>query len=358
MKLLFICPDWFPYSAGLAQSALEITKGLKEQGHQIRIITAQDQGLDAKGMDVIGIKYLFRLLSRSPIIYNYWNKINKHISWADEICLFSYMYEMNSRIVIYKKIGLFDKPITHFYRGSLEREGTEFLSWPIRIAKEVWDQTLGRIMFTWTNKTISNSKPTIKYITKKYGISKDKLSYVPTGIETNKYKISTLNNKRIIFVGRLIENKGIKHFEEIVKAIPENWKFAIIGNGPLEKKVRELNKKYKQIEFVGKIPHEAVIDYLEKSDLLVLPSYAEGSPRAVIEASASGIPCIAFNVGDVSSFLPSNTRIPLGNIERFVARVEDLTHNPKKLKKIIPKKPTPLKETNKLIEKELESLQQ
>ena len=314
MRLLFFCPDWFPYSAGLAQSCLEICEGLKRQGHEVRIVVAKEEGLESKGMDIVPVPYFFRLLGRNPISFGLWKNIKRHVDWAEKICLFSYMYELNARVVLYRKLGLFNKPLIHFYRGSLEPVPN--LSLVTRVAKGVWDLTGGRMMFSWTDKTISNSKPTVDYIRNRYGIKKQ-LKYIPTAIDLKEYTTSSLDNKRVLFVGRLIENKGVKHFKDILETIPLDWKFTIIGDGPLRSEIEHLKKEFKQIEFLGKVSHRKVKQMLSKSDILVLPTYAEGSPRAVIEASASGVPSISFDVGDVSSLLPREIRCEIGDISRF-----------------------------------------
>lgn len=321
-----MCPDWFPFSAGLAQTTMEMAYDLEKKGHEVKIVVAKDKAIEDKGLQLIPIPYLFRLLGRNPIIapVYYYNKLQKEIAWCDKICLVSYMYEMNSRIVIWKKLGLVKKPLIHFYMGSLEKEGVRFLSIPTRMAKQAWDATLGNIMFSWVDLTISNSQPTINYIHRMYNVPKKKLQYIPTAINLKEYNKSRLNNKRIIFIGRLIENKGVHHFEEILDIIPEEWKFTIIGDGPMNTYVKDLEEQFPQVEFLGKVPHSTVKKYLGISDINILPTYAEGSPRAVIESSASGVPSISFAVGDVETIVEKPFAIKDFNIKEFKEQLQKL----------------------------------
>ena len=337
MKLLIVCPDWFPYSAGLAQSCYDFCQEAIKHGHEIRIITAKDKNLDPKGLDVHPLPFLFRLGGRSPIIFNLWKKIKHHIEWSDQVILYSYMFEMNSRIVLYRTLGLFDKPLIHMYRGSLEPEVLRYLSLSTKCMKWLWDETAARFLFKNVDKTISNSKPTLSYMKKKYGVTNT--VYVPNAYHLKEYKKSTQETKRVIFIGRLVENKGVLLFEKILRALPNDWKLTIVGSGPCEPYIQKLQQKHSNLEVKGRLPPHTFIPLLQDSSLLILPSYAEGSPRVVTEALASGVVPVAFAAGDVPTLLAdgAGVSIPIGDAEAFCEALDSLCHNDQKRKKIASK---------------------
>jgi glycosyltransferase involved in cell wall biosynthesis len=62
-------------------------------------------------------------------------------------------------------------------------------------------------------------------------------------------------------------------------------------------KIEEAKERFKNIQFVGRIPHSALINYLYDVKLLVVPSFSEGLPAAVVEAMACGTPVLATPVG-------------------------------------------------------------
>ena len=107
----------------------------------------------------------------------------------------------------------------------------------------------------------------------------------------------------IITVGRLFEHqKGHSLLVEAMQhleAIP-NLKVLIAGSGPDEQSLRELISQKgltDRIILLGSIrDKEMLANYYNASELFVLPSRYEGLPLVILEASACGLPTVAFNV--------------------------------------------------------------
>lgn len=90
-----------------------------------------------------------------------------------------------------------------------------------------------------------------------------------------------------------------------------------LGDGRLRRPLEELAGQLgvgSQVKFVGTVPAASVREYLDAADLFVLPSRTEGMPRALLEAQARGLPCIASRVGGV----PEHTH-PAALVEPAVA---------------------------------------
>lgn len=88
-----------------------------------------------------------------------------------------------------------------------------------------------------------------------------------------------------------------------------SFKFKICGVSDNEEITKIIKKKYrkecdfKDIEFLGKLNADDLVDQLCNSNFYVHPSYIENSPNSVCEAMALGMPIIATNVGGVSSLI-------------------------------------------------------
>lgn len=74
----------------------------------------------------------------------------------------------------------------------------------------------------------------------------------------------------------------------------------IAGYGPDEKKLRALKEELKhgsRIEFVGHVPNDKMPGFLNSLDIFVLTSRFESFGVSALEASACGLPVVAFNTG-------------------------------------------------------------
>lgn len=110
----------------------------------------------------------------------------------------------------------------------------------------------------------------------------------------------------ITSVGHAVSVKGwdiaIKAFAQVSKQIPEA-RLLLVGDSTsskfqnqLERLVKELSLEEKTI-FTGK--HDNIPEILKASNIFILPSRSDGLCLALIEAMASGLPCIASKVGGV-----------------------------------------------------------
>ena len=119
-----------------------------------------------------------------------------------------------------------------------------------------------------------------------------------SGVDLNRFKPSEQTKSehgRFLFIGRLLLDKGIHEFikaAEILKAEFPEAEFSILG--PVDEGKGGLSED--DVDALAKSGHvtffpaaDDVIPFLHKNDVLVLPSYREGTPRAVLEAMACGL---------------------------------------------------------------------
>lgn len=143
---------------------------------------------------------------------------------------------------------------------------------------------------------------------------------------------------RLVFVGSLaVLYKGP---DVLLHALAEcrsvSPTLTIIGDGReragLELLARRLGLA-ERVRFLGQLPAgEAVRRELDAADLFVLPSRADALPRALIEAMARGLPCIASRIGGIPELLDSEHLVAPGSVADLAAHVESLLTNPGRMR--------------------------
>ena len=133
----------------------------------------------------------------------------------------------------------------------------------------------------------------------------NKITVIPNSVDTTKFYKKDKKQCRkalgfpldefiISFTGSFIERKGVKLLSEVIDKMDNVYSIFIgRGNQP---------PTCKNILFCGSLNNAEICDYLNASDVFVLPTLAEGCSNAIVEALACGLPI-------VSSDLPFNDDI-------------------------------------------------
>lgn len=121
-----------------------------------------------------------------------------------------------------------------------------------------------------------------EYFHKRLKVSEEKIHIMPNVSNINgTADINKKNhkNKKILYVGRLIERKGVKYLIEAFKDLKrDNTELIIVGSGEEEKKLKDYVQKneIRNVLFTGKINNEELEKYYNESNLVVIPSINKG----------------------------------------------------------------------------------
>ena len=129
-----------------------------------------------------------------------------------------------------------------------------------------------------------------------------------------KIKKEKFINKKIIFIGRILYDKGIfdlLNAIEILNNKRNDFKFYIMGNFD-EKNPSGINKnfflnkikKIKNIKYIGykKKVHKEIYKYSS----VILPSHHEGAPKTILESAAAGRLIFASNIPGCKTLIRNN----------------------------------------------------
>jgi glycosyltransferase involved in cell wall biosynthesis len=214
------------------------------------------------------------------------------------------------------------------------------LSYPLWLRK-ILRLTTGFVLI-FPNITISDSKSVQSWYRKSFGKSP---VYIPYGAnidlaepdKTVLKKNGLIRGKYILFVGRLVQEKGVHFLVEAFTRIKTDFKLVIVGGDPYRKEY-ELFLRKKANEntiFLGYVYGKEYEDLCKGAYLYVSPSELEGTSPALLTAMAlkkcalvSDIPENLETIGDAGFSFRH------GNIEDLREKLQFLLAHPEAVDKI------------------------
>lgn len=172
---------------------------------------------------------------------------------------------------------------------------------------EIVEQKIsGRIVKFLILNTLKRAKSII--VSSKYNIAansllakfKDKIEIIPFGIDIKEVdkakshkKIAKLQKQYglfALFVGRLVEYKGLKYLIEAMQSISD-LKLIIIGSGVLETQLKNLARSLgvmDRVIFLGNVSEEELLLYYHACYFFVLPSITPNETFGIVQLAAMG----------------------------------------------------------------------
>ncbi len=165
-------------------------------------------------------------------------------------------------------------------------------------------------IFSNASVTICLSDQSVEEI-KKLGVPSEKVKrfiywvnvdlFRPMDKEKIKRELNLAYPFIILFVGRLIEIKGVRELINAGKDVSNAVKIVIAGDGPMHDEVEKAaQKRDGKIIFIGAIDNKKLPLYYNAADAVIIPStHDEGFGRVILEALSCGIPVIGSNRGAI-----------------------------------------------------------
>ena len=192
------------------------------------------------------------------------------------------------------------------------------------------------------HKVIFQNKTDSENFIKIIPIEKSSISIVPgSGVETSKYLPSNkrINKRNVLLPSRVLYEKGVKEFidaSRILKAKNFKANFFIAGD------YKSLNPSAVPKEKIGIWEDDKLVKYLghqtdmsqlyKRMAIICLPSWREGFPKAIMEASSCGLPVITTNVPGCRDAIIKNKTgllVPIKDPISLAKSIEKLIIDPK-----------------------------
>ncbi|MFA6446662.1 MAG: glycosyltransferase [Patescibacteria group bacterium] len=165
--------------------------------------------------------------------------------------------------------------------------------------------TLGRVSLIllsgFSDAYVAVSNQVKIHMARDYWIKKEKIKVIYNGIDLSKIKKRSASPfhdvPRVLFVGRLEEQKNPILLLRALANIKRPWKLDIAGSGSLRPALEGLVAQLSleaRVRFLGNV---STADLYAEYDVFVFPSLWEGLGLAVIEAAVAGLPIVASDIG-------------------------------------------------------------
>jgi glycosyltransferase involved in cell wall biosynthesis len=268
MKILIISSD-LPPAGGAEKVAWDLAKSLAKS-NKVFIITFGKEN-SFKRIDNVDVYFFknvnhnlwyYMTLGRGHIL-KIVNKINPDVINSHMHNIITFVLRFNKA----KKILTLHNSKYEFYNKSKAQKLKHTL---------ITHKSLKKYKITTVSKHMQ--KYFLSYLNKN-------VTHIPNGINLEQFYFKSeikKEIKKILYVGRLVEFKGVKSIFEASKKL-KNYKFQFIGSGPLMNYYESDN-----IEFLGKKNSSELIDFYNQSFISIFPSKYENFPLVGLEAMACG----------------------------------------------------------------------
>ena len=319
MRIGIFSDTYPPYINGVSTSILMLKQALEKKGHQVFVVTVNNENLKYKFEDngkiirIPGVPtgiYDYRLTGIYPL-----KVLNKIKKWNLDVIHSQTEFGVGTFArIVSKQFGI---PLVHTYHTMYE----DYVHY---ITKGYFDGVSKKVVeyltLFYCDRTITElivpTKKAYELFKEKYKVDRN-VYIVPTGIEVERFYLE--NNKQlkrdefrkkigfnkddfvILFVGRVASEKNI---ELLLLSMPKliiknkHIKLLIVGDGPdmdKYKKYVDKNKLHEHVVFTGKVPWDNVPSYYLSADVFATASVTETQGLTVIEAHAASLPVVCIN---------------------------------------------------------------
>ncbi|MFN7169657.1 MAG: glycosyltransferase family 4 protein [Candidatus Omnitrophota bacterium] len=283
-------------AGGITTYVLFLAKGLKERGHQVKVVSRGGERL--KDLERWGIEHIFlNLFTKSEVslkIYQAKRKLCSILKKEDVDLL--HPQTRITRIIaeyIQNKLNIPFVTTAHgFYKKRLSH----------------------KIFPCWGKKVIAISNAVKEDLIRKFNLPDNRIKVIYNGVSIEKFKMQNAKSKMetdkgeiIGIVSRLSEIKGhpylLRAMKEILKNFPQAQLF-IVGEGKMKNYLLKLVRKLrieKNVFFISSVLDTSSL--FSNLDVFVLPSLEEGLGMAILEAMAWGVPVVATDVGGIPEII-------------------------------------------------------
>ena len=324
MKILMLTWEYPPrIVGGIARVVHDLSKRLIKDGHEVTVVTYKDGDVpyyeNDKGVEVYRVE-------------NYMIHPNNFIDWIMQL---NFNMIAKASEIIQKK-GKFDVIHAHDWLvGNAAKVLKNSFDIPVVATihatesgrnSGIHDETQRYINDTeWlltyeATEVIVNSNYMKGHVQSLFGLPFDKINVIPNGINLTNFngverdyefrrQYARDNEKIILYLGRLVYEKGVQHLISAMPKILDNYndaKLVIAGKGGMIDELKaqaEAMGIANKVCFAGYLNAKQVQKMYKCADVAVFPSTYEPFGIVALEAMLAGVPAVVSDIGGLNEIV-------------------------------------------------------
>ncbi|MGB9961592.1 glycosyltransferase family 4 protein [Halobacterium sp. MBLA0001] len=315
MRILRVAQNLYPeVPGGGTYHVHAMSRDQAAMGHDVTVLTVTDDDSLPRHEQRDG----YTVVRRQPTVELLGNEISagvaKFLRNADDfdvVHAHSHLYFSTNLAALKRRLG--ETPLAITNHGLYSQNAPEWLF-------DAYLKTVGRWTFNQADVVFCYTDEDRERV-REFGVD-SRIEVVPNGVDTERFTpdgptsdLIDHDGEVVLFVGRLVEGKLPGDAVAAVSRLARNRdvKLFVAGEGALRSELED-----EHVEFLGQLPYKEMPSVYRSADVLILPSRAEGLPRVVLEAMASGVPVVVSDLEQVAPVVgDGGVAVPVGDIEGF-----------------------------------------
>jgi len=312
MRILVLNYEFPPVGGGGGRASADLAEALAARGHDLRVLTSAVPGLKhsttAAGVEVTRLRtgrrsasragfmemmgYVLTAAPRAAGVARRWPADVIHAHFAVPTGAAAWISSRWSGRPYVLTVHLGDIP------GGVPEKTERWFRWVGPLTPPIWKGAA---------RLVAVSDYTRRLASEAYGVQAE---VIPNGIDLSRRRpraVAAGDPPRIVFAGRFQPQKNPVFLVDLLAQVRDlAWTAVLVGDGPLRDEVEGHVRRTGldgRVRLTGWLPAEQAEEQIAISDLLLMPSRAEGLPVVALQALAHGLAIVGSRVGGLSELI-------------------------------------------------------
>jgi len=340
MKILVFSHEYPPVGGGGGRVAQNLNRGLTKLGYEIQVISTHFGDLPTKS-DEDGIlvhrihcyrREIYKASFFSMMLYvwrSFWKGLSIIRQWKPDVLHAHFAVPAGAPVWAISRLTKIPYIITAHggdVPGAAPEKTATWFKFIMPFTHPIWNQAV---------RIVAVSDHFEQLARKYYPVE---MEVIPNRFAFESIQVDKLQPNQppvIIYAGRFSPEKNPTMVVEALAKLREfDWQAVMLGDGTLmpdiQRKIEKLKLK-SRIRLTGWVSEQQVQEYFSKSDILFMPSLAEGLPLSALQGLAMGLALVLSRVGGCVNLVKPGKNgflVEPGDLKGYIDALRELLSQP------------------------------